>query len=91
MYKDYVESVFHATSLDRNQIIRLALFLAAHSHDYKNILKKYQNADVTLPHPKWEWFEDDCWKDQNYTAKEKNPLNNDKKIIDQGGIVIKIG
>lgn len=74
MYKDYVEGVFKSTSLDRNQIIRLALFVAAHSSDYKKILKKHQFADVPLPLPEWEWFEDNCWKDQNYIKKEDSSI-----------------
>lgn len=49
IYKEYVESVFEATDLDRNQIIRLALFVAAHSKEYKTILEKYKFPDVPLP------------------------------------------
>lgn len=74
MYKDYVEGVFNSTSLDRNQIIRLALFVAAHSSDYIKILKKHQFADVPLPHPEWHRFEDNCWKDQNYIKKEGSSI-----------------
>jgi hypothetical protein len=106
IYKDYVEDVYKATHLDRNQIIRLALFIAAHSPEYNAILKKYKIGDVSLPHPGWEKDEERAWKDQNYIKKQKAPdhLRNaikDKtmvqapspliKIIDKGGIQIKIG
>ena len=88
VYKDYVEKIFKATTLDRNQIIRLALFVAAHSDEYKSILKKHQTADVPLPQPEWGKDEERCWKDQNYIKKmDPTPL----KIIEQGGIKIIIG
>ncbi|MBM7655854.1 hypothetical protein [Neobacillus cucumis] len=89
IYKDYVEKIFKATTLDRNQIIRLALFVAAHSDEYKAILKKHQTTDVPLPQPDWEKDEERCWKDQNYIKKTvpTPPI----KIIEQGGIKIIIG
>lgn len=31
VYKNYIENIYKATNLDRYQIIRLALFIAAHS------------------------------------------------------------
>lgn len=48
IYKGYVESVFKPTELDRNQIIRLALFVAAHTSEYKTYLEKYKFPDVPL-------------------------------------------
>ena len=48
VYKTYVDSVFKSTR-HRNQIIRLALFVAAHSEEYKSILEKYKHTDVSLP------------------------------------------
>ena len=91
MYKEYVEDVFKATSLDRNQIIRLALFVAGHSNEYKKILEKYRFADVPLPQPQWTCTDDRCWKDQNYVEKEKTSITSDRRIVNQGGIIIKFG
>lgn len=106
IYKDYVEDVYKATHLDRNQIIRLALFIAAHSPEYNAILQKYKIDDVSLPHPVWEKDEERAWKEQNYIKKQITPdpspnTMNDKagvhppppliKIIEKGGIQIKIG
>ena len=83
VYKTYIENVFKSTTLDRNQIIRLALFVASHSEEYKTILEKYKIADVPLPHPDWGLDEDGCWKDQNYSKKQNvTPI----PIIEQGGI-----
>ncbi|MDW7617259.1 hypothetical protein SC499_21905 [Peribacillus simplex] len=48
IYKGYVESDFKAIELDRNQIIRLALFVAAHTSEYKTNLEKYKFPDVPL-------------------------------------------
>ena len=89
VYKDYVEKVFQATTLDRNQIIRLALFVAAHSEEYKAILKKYRTADVPLPHPDWGKVEDRYWLEQNYIRNQPDPLP--VKFIETGGIKIVIG
>ncbi|WP_057915845.1 hypothetical protein [Bacillus muralis] len=85
VYKSYIENVFKVTDLDRNQIIRLALFIAAHSKEYKSILQKHKIADVPLPCPHWGRDEDGCWKDQNYIKKYNlAPF----KITEQGGIKI---
>jgi hypothetical protein len=83
VYKQYIEDVFKVTTLDRNQIIRLALFVAAHSPEYKTILKKYKIDDVPLPHPDWGQAEEECWKNQNYSKKQ---LSTPIPIIEQGGI-----
>jgi len=88
VYKNYIENVYKATDLDRNQIIRLALFVAAHSEEYKGILQKHKMADVPLPCPDWGRNEEGYWKDQNYIKKQNlAPI----KIIEQGGIKIILG
>ena len=43
-YEKYVKAVDESTHLDRNQIIRLALFIAGHSSEYQSILEKYKNS-----------------------------------------------
>lgn len=88
IYKEYVESVFKATTLDRNQIIRLALFVAAHSNEYKAILEKHKIPDVPLPQPYWGRLEHEAWQDQSYTKKKPAQTI---KVIDQGGITFKLG
>ncbi|MCF7624513.1 hypothetical protein ACFWMS_23685 [Peribacillus butanolivorans] len=88
IYQDYVNEVNNATSLDRNQIFRLALFIAAHSKEYNDILKKYQKGDVPLPCPAWRIDEEKCWQEQSYIKKEDTPQ---VKIIEQGGIKLIIG
>lgn len=87
IYKDYIESLFRATELDRNQIIRLALFAAAHSDLYKAILKEHQLDDVPLPCPEWTMDEEGCWKEQNYIKKQDKGRF---KLVEQGGIKIVI-
>ena len=88
MYKDYIEDLFKATELDRNQLIRLALFVAAHSDQYKAILKKHQRNDIPLPCPGWSIHEERCWKDQNYIRKQDDKGR--LKLVEQGGIKIVI-
>jgi hypothetical protein len=64
IYREYVDEVFHATNLDRNQIIRLALFVAANSPEYNEILSEYRKADVLLPRPKWSPNQSALWQSQ---------------------------
>jgi hypothetical protein len=71
VYRDYVGDVFHATTLDRNQIIRLALFVAANSQEYNAILSEYKKADVsTLPHAKWQPDQSPLWQGQSYSEEK---------------------
>lgn len=90
VYKKYVDAVFKATTLDRNQIIRLALFVSAHSPEYINILKKYKIGDVSLPHPDWGLDEEDCWKKASYIPKTRPSYEKSQhrsiKLVNQGGI-----
>ena len=70
-YEKYVKAVDESTHLDRNQIIRLALFIAGHSSEYQSILEKYKKPDTTLPRAYWGLEEDGLWKNQNYIPKPK--------------------
>jgi rubrerythrin len=72
IYRDFVEDIFKATSLDRNQILRLATFAAAHSKEFQSILEKHKFGDVPLPHPDWGLDEEECWKNQNYIKEKTN-------------------
>jgi hypothetical protein len=71
VYREYVDRVFHATTLDRNQIIRLALFVAANSPEYNAILSEYKKADVSLPHAGWEHHQSPLWQSQEPTEIEE--------------------
>lgn len=78
-YQTYINSLFRATMLDRNQLIRLALFTAGHSDDYYAILRQYARKDVlTLPSPIWKpdqtgyWMEQVFAVDEEVTAVESN-------------------
>lgn len=67
-FRDYVEDCFHATKLDRNQIIRLGLFLLPYSEEGANILRRH--AVGPLPSPKWEIGEHGVWLVQNLDNRE---------------------
>jgi len=51
IFREYVDSLFHATNLDCNQILRAAFFAAAHSEKFQNLLQPHQKKDVPLPSP----------------------------------------
>lgn len=40
IYKDYINDLFHATDLDRNQIIRATLFSTVHSELFQSIMRE---------------------------------------------------
>lgn len=62
-FKTYVEELFHATNLDRNQIMRLALYVLGHTSEGMRILEEFQkDAKTPPPLPSWELLEDwDLW------------------------------
>ncbi|ARK31869.1 hypothetical protein [Halalkalibacter krulwichiae] len=69
-YRDYVNDLFRATKLDRNQLIRAALFIAAHSDDYATLLKPYMK-DVPMPRPKWSVSDHAVWLEQSPVNREE--------------------
>jgi hypothetical protein len=76
-YKNYVDELFKATTLDRNQIIRLALFTASHSDDFVSILNKYKKGDVPLPHSQWSTSDHQLWMESSPKVEERGKDVND--------------
>lgn len=95
LFRDYVDSLFHATHLDRNQIIRGALFAAAHSKEFHLLLNSYKKRDVPIPPAPWLLEEQSLWLNQSHKGikEEKNiemvsnnegdAVNNTDKILKQ--------
>ena len=71
VFKDYINSLFHATYLDRNQIIRGALFAAAYSKEFRELLTDYKKKDVPLPLPLWDGNQHRYWMEQCPGIKEE--------------------
>ena len=69
-FREYVDAVFRATTLDRNQIIRAALFTAAYSKEFQDILLKFKRKDVPLPQPPWKLTDQYYWMEQNPKERE---------------------
>lgn len=83
-YKDYVDQVFKATSLDRNQIIRLALFAAPFSPLFQYQIKKHMTSP--LPPACWEVTDHGLWLEQTYnTIEEGKDVNGDNQEISTTG------
>jgi hypothetical protein len=78
-YKKYVDDLFHATSLDRNQIIRAALFTAAYSQEFLNLMNINKKKDVPLPTPPWQLEQAELWMEQNPTTREERDVNVDSQ------------
>lgn len=70
VYKEYVDKLFRATALDRNQIIRLALFTAAHSKEFNDVLTMYKRTNVSLPKPMWGSGDHHLWMAANPDTEE---------------------
>jgi hypothetical protein len=61
-FRDYVNDLFQATTLDRNQIMRLALFLLGHTKEGKEILTLHLKKNSSLPSPNWSPQHGGLWK-----------------------------
>jgi hypothetical protein len=53
-FKTYVDQLFQSTTLDRNQIMRLSLFLLGHTKEGEEVLKRFLKSDTSLPSPPWQ-------------------------------------
>jgi hypothetical protein len=61
IFRGYVEELFRATTLDRNQIIRLALFMLGHTEEGRAKLSSYLMKGASLPSPGWHHSTDGLW------------------------------
>ena len=76
VYKKYVDDLFQATELDRNQIMRLGLFLLGHTEEGTQILKDH--ATTSLPSPPWSKDSKELWLAQvwldEYKERDVKPV-----------------
>jgi hypothetical protein len=77
VYKEHINSLFHSTTLDRNQILRLALHVAAHSDQFNQILSRYKRGDVPLSSPVWKLDSPGLWMDNTLEETEEGKDVND--------------
>lgn len=71
IYRTYIDSLFQATELDRNQIMRCALFTAAHNPHFLKLMNEYKTSDVPLPSPLWSHSVHQIWLEQEPIIEEK--------------------
>lgn len=71
MYRIYVDSLFQAIKLDRNQIMRCALFTAAHNPVFLALMNQYKMSDVPLPSSPWQPSSHPLWMEQEPNIEEK--------------------
>ncbi|MFY2253073.1 hypothetical protein ACOSZH_24575 [Priestia megaterium] len=71
MYRTYVDSLFQATELDRNQIMRCALFTAAHNPVFLALMNQYKMSDVPLPSSPWQPSSHPLWMEQEPNIEKK--------------------
>jgi hypothetical protein len=73
VFRDYIDHLFRATTLDRSQLLRAALFTAAHSKEFQELLKPYRRIrDVPLPSPTWKASDHGLWLEAEHkTEKER--------------------
>lgn len=77
IYRTYVDSLFQATELDRNQIMRCALFTAAHNPHFLKLMNEYKTSDVPLPSPLWSHSAHQIWLEQEPIIEEKGGEEHD--------------
>lgn len=77
VFRDYIDKLYEETTLDRNQIIRAALFTAAHTKEFQKLLSQYKKANSPLTLPNWRIEDSFYWLEQNplKETKEVNELN----------------
>ncbi|MFE3897607.1 MULTISPECIES: hypothetical protein [unclassified Priestia] len=71
VYRTYVDNLFQATELDRNQIMRCALFTAAHNPVFLELMNQYKMSDVPLPSSPWQPSSHPLWMEQEPNIEEK--------------------
>ena len=80
LFKTYVDQVFKSTTLDRNQIIRLALFSAPFNKLFQHQLKKHMTS--SLPPAAWEVTDHGLWMDREFIkVEERRDVNGNQKEI----------
>ncbi|MGV7002526.1 hypothetical protein ACWA2C_28210 [Priestia megaterium] len=87
-YKTYIDELFRSTTLDRNQILRCALFAAAHSKEFHQIISHFQRKDVPTPSPGWSLGDWRWWRFQDVKKVEGmdvNALNSGKTSDEKNG------
>ncbi|MDX5476610.1 MAG: hypothetical protein LPK00_13830 [Bacillaceae bacterium] len=85
IFRIYVDDLFKVTSLDRNQIIRAALFTAAYSKEFDQLIKPFAylqevGVDVPLPEPKWHLREAKFWLEQNPGIYGQMPIDEERDV-----------
>lgn len=77
VYRTYVDGLFKATKLDRNQILRCALFSAAYNHHFLTLMNHYKKDDVPLPSPLWSQSLHQLWLEQEINREGNGGSNYD--------------
>lgn len=68
IYQEYVNRLFHATRLDRNEIIRLALFSAPLSALFRSKIEVHLKDGQDFPKAPWASQDKHLWKAGEYAA-----------------------
>lgn len=90
-FRKYVDDLFLLTSLDRTQIIRAALFTAAYSDDFKNLMKRYlKNEEAVIPYPMWKRTEKKYWLEMNPETYGEVSTIDVEKVLEQEKVVARI-
>jgi hypothetical protein len=77
IYRTYVDTLFKTTTLDRNQIIRCALFAAAYNNRFLELMSHYKKGDVPLPSPLWQDSDHQLWLEQGVLKEEEGGIKSD--------------
>lgn len=80
IFKAYVDDVQKATELDRNQIIRAALFTAAMTVEFRALLAEYRKAGCHIPLAPWKREHVSYWMEQ--VGKERLDSDDNKEPVE---------
>lgn len=85
-YREYIDRLYKATKLDRNQIVRLAMFCAPFSGLFQSKIEgRHLKDGQTLPPASWNQKQDGIWLTQ---SGEFTPTAPEDEIIVRSGSAI---
>lgn len=90
-FQKYIEAAFHASTLDRNQIVRLMLFTAPLSAVYVGMLREWLHPGIDAPAPIWTRRDTDLWRQQTWENAERSGDVHDLHGTVGMGISVRVG
>lgn len=80
-FQVWVNQMFHATGLDRNQIMRLAIFTAPFGALFKSKIDIHTRKNGLTPPPPWSPKHNDLWLRQTIGESREDVCQEEKQLL----------